>query len=536
MKKIIGGLLVLLLGSCTLVFSGYTQVETPAVYQEIVPSINSFSQVESTSTWFATRPQYFPHRMMGWDAGHGYFIHRQNRDHQPDERFEGSIFVQRGSIQDDQIRFSAWREVAGRWVETDLISIIGVQATSAREAFVTYSFRKSIPAGRYGIRARAMEGFRDGNGDWRYRYLMEQDWTGTWGYVESMYVILYADSFNRITVTNSTGNSRHDLRNSGNIVTVFARTNNGAMNMQALPVETQIAGNYNVGRLHHTGEILVENMVITVERNGSVVSGFDYIRLNDRIIVIAPGGLSNSRYIVRFSHPANLSVQGEFIMDNTTGAAYSPGNLRVMVPVFLVLGILAAVLGTFLFGYPKVKVALQERRYRALENARYLQSEEAMDEHHYTSQSAKNAYKHAKEKTHEDMSGPTQRKSRTRGFLDAMRESKAKREIARDAGLTMEEFREIEAKHKKVEDAKAGGLAAFRKAIDEHTVVPEVVQNKTPPPKREGDEFELLDSVAAESITTTDDIREEVVQPSVEGAVSGSILSRLRNLTGEDED
>ncbi|MCL2587230.1 MAG: hypothetical protein FWE31_03235 [Firmicutes bacterium] len=519
-KLILGGILIFVVMATTM---GFSQA----------PSLGT-----QTDTGFPARLHQFT-RQQGVGGVRGMYIYRTQDNWDTQYNFN-DVFV--GNIQIHEPSFPAigapagtrldWEfevveHINGDWIASNAFNIFPVRSAQFGWG-VEYHFRKDLPRGLYGIRARAYreiinieEGTRE-----RIRAQMFDD-LGETVYIESIYEILYGDSV-RFLGASSGGQNILRRGNIPSTVTIQVAPNGGAMDIGSLErdIEHHVEG-FVLGPLVGEVQLNTWNMNIQVLRNGWAVpnSVIPVVSFGDIISLDLSGGLSYARYLVRFYHPSDPDVVGTFMIDNTTNRIYRAPDMSGAVVAMMVLGTLAAVAAAVFFAAPKIIIAKQEKRYAHLQNDRYMAGEGSKVDKSYKAQSANESLRAAMGRADTDV----KKKTRATGFLDSIRASRARRELAREHGITMEQYKELEKKHKDLEKAKETSLSDFREAIEEKKVQEKVVKEY-----KANDGFDMLDSVAREASVTDHQVVQSVVQPNVAG--EGSILSNLRAMAGEDEE
>ena len=451
----------------------------------------------------------------------GIYIHR-TESARPDEVFYGSAIVDptllAGVVGFVRFQFEAFRFLNGEWVPTNWIVI-----TDTTPMSVFYEFRKSMPPGRYAIRATAL--VRDPSNlalPPRPAYIFDEFYQENVR-LESMHTIVYADSL-RYIVTSADGSSVVNARDvRGDTINIFVASNEGAMDTNMLPPGF-IDGDIIMGNMYVNAEITLQEMTnITIERRGRQLNDHQTeLRVslahhsNDMLTVFVPYSLTANRYVIRFSHPHHPEVFGSFVIDNFS-ASRRGADLRSAAFPLILTGTILVGISIILFLWPKIAFTMQDRKYQRMENQRYMSDGEgSKDDYYYKAQSAGASYRASRDKTKKEVGDMLEGDEKV-GFLDSMRDSKARREYAREAGLSMAEYRELENKAKKMKDAKAGGFYDFRKMVDEAAGM------TTSEPKREDG---LVDEIATMAPRATPETTEEPV-------VESSFLSRLRNLSDE---
>jgi len=468
-----------------------------------------------------------------WDEVPGIYIHRPGGASHYDT-FYGNIHINPQNISFVDFDFIPVRWIDGVWQPTNWFSV----TPHFNGMGVEFEFRKTLPAGRYAIQALAFENYLDSQGNIGRRPAME--WLDYEHPTQVMlsYEILYAEDLRYILARDGAGNNIISARGGGTrTINVTITTNPGAMDKGLMParnVQGFMMGNmYLNPRVNLNGMNFGGGMEVTVERNGFVLpigndQLFDVWGWENLLTINIAGALPTGHYVVRISHPASDYVFGTFVLDNSI-AFVEPLDMSGASASLFVLGTLLAVGAIILFIAPKVLLASQERRYSALQNQRYMtEGDGAHDDKVYKSQSAIGSLAGARERA-----GQTLDKSKSKGFLDTMRENRAKRELAREHGLTHEEFKEIEAKAKKSEQDKITGLAGFREAMEEHTGKKLITEKKEVEEKikpiQDGDQVEILESVAFDAIIADEMLGQRAVQQNVQPG-AGTILQSLRSI------
>ncbi|MCL2851133.1 MAG: hypothetical protein FWE01_02100 [Firmicutes bacterium] len=505
--------------------------------------------------------------------------------------FYGDVHVDTNTFDNDYFVFTAARFVGNRrnpgmrylgdgWEETNWFSVGRIGQSNSAE----FTIRKILPAGTYGIHMQPFNNafvFDPELGEMMRTHVPAMSWNeyyGTYEPVSQVFPVLYADELRYFSVTDDDGNNMIRARAYwGQWLALGVMSNEGAMNLGYMAPEIRTSSNFLIGNINSVNQLIGNNFQIAVDRNGVRISDWemDSFIFHSRgganaLDVFVPSWLSNSVYTLRVWNESNPTAVGTFILDNTVTLVYNRSDLSALSTTLLVLGTLAAIAAVIIFVLPKYLYWRQEKQYRTVENKRYMtKGDGAKTDKHFKAQSARDSYRHSKNLTGEEL----KRTAKTSGFFDAMRASKERREAAREAGLSMEEFRELEAQGKKLEEAKVTSLQKFRQSMETkpepETIVEEPVE-KIKARKLEqsgGIEFDMLDSYKGTDVEVVKnqamrgDIREAFVvdeEPrsrfedlstssydaerievkhqesesgKVESARPGSLLSKLRNLT-----
>ncbi|MCL2569954.1 MAG: hypothetical protein FWE16_01975 [Firmicutes bacterium] len=542
MKKFIGGFVFILVAIMLFAIIDNASAKnlnvpinndnTEQFQTQLIQPLSSGLVIE-TDTAFPWRQNFFRREVIN-----GLFIFKSNENVSigPSDTLFGSVFVDRNPVTSvfhyfSYFTFTSLFEVDGVWLPSDRL-IISECITMTN---VEWELNKNLPFGRYAIRVQAHEEVLV-DGEWIRRPAI------LWGQpVVGYYIIHYADSLRYITATSGAGTNTFDARThgAGRTLAIDIGTNSGAMDMDLVsPDETR--NGFSFGNYHHDINLRVVDMEVSITRNGfpisftqqgeqSVPGQIAVSRSQGQIFVTLPPSIATGRFVVTVTHPISEEIFGTFVIDNNVHVPFGYLDLTGAVPAMMILAVIFALAAVGIFVWPKLAFAREQRRFEGHENLRYMtEGEGAKDDHHFKAQSAKSALEKSKERVTEDVEKETKGKR----FLDTMRESRQKREMARDAGLTMEEYRELEKRQKKVEDAKRDSLGSFREAIDAHLNAP-VEEPVKPEIKAEGDEFALLDSLKDEATVLDETIIKGAIQPNVSGG--SSILSNLRDMSGNKE-
>jgi len=452
----------------------------------------------------------------------GMYIHRPSQDEletlevtNPGSLFYGHLHVDPIIFNYDHFTFAPVRLVRGEWEFTNWISV------ERRGSHVAeFEMRKILPAGTYGIR---MQAYVNGwiideiSGELVPVEVPARVWSDygmRWEYVTQVFPIIYAEDLRYFSVTDSGGSNIARTRGRvGEWLTLSVSPNAGAMNKAYDPPQERTSSGFYIGNIISAEQLVGGNFQIAVDRNGvrmaeSQWSSFVHRAQGaPRIYVHIPAGLSDGIYTIRVWNISDPAVAGTFILDHSLNLVYRPSDLSGMGTAFLIIGTLFAIAGIIIFLLPKYLFYRQEKQYRTIENKRYMtEGEGAKTDKHFKAQSARDSYRHSKSLADDTL----KRTAKSSGFFEAMRASKERREQARDAGLSMEEFKELEMKGKKLEAARATSLQKFRTAVEEKT---EQIVSEEPKPqvianlvKKDsgGVEFDMLDSVKDEQIDKMD--------------------------------
>lgn len=548
------------------------------------PSVPEVAVVQAdTDTWFYDRHDYFKK----FDSSSGIFILRDNYAvYDKTDTFFGDITVRAESDmqrlnQDGTVTqfwifsFEPVQYVRGEWEVTNLFSV------DPSINSVTWSLPKRTPAGLYGVRVTAYEQATDSEGNKLFRPLIldEDDNpitneqgvcdggmilvealdfnpnTSRMSVVEGVFVILYGDELSYINVTDRSGHSIYDAQtrgsSAGTKITVDVNVNGGAM-IRAGLVEEQ-HNSAAMGNLTLAASVLLRSdpdiVEVRVEDvNGNLVSSelISVSVFSSHIELSILEQLPRAKYYLKVIDKRTDDIYGLYVIDNVGNDTF--GGM-IGGTVFVIIGLLLLAGAAFMMFGPRAAVYFHDRKYKTIERG----IEEQQDKS-WKAQSAKDSYKNSKRRTEEsteDMKSMNTEKRQTKGagFLSRMAEGRMKREIARNAGLTMDEFREFEEKQKKSADARRSSLSDFRKMVEEGTgtftggfessksdsgedKAKDESEGVTPPhEEREpgAPEIDLLDSIQSDGMDAEE--RENIIGKHS----AGDTLKRLRDAIGEGE-
>jgi len=430
---------------------------------------------------------------------------------------------------------SSWRYEAvladsqGVWHPTELLQLrVHLSRTS-----VTYWLPRAAPAGRYGIRVTShVNTIVNGVPTVAPANVTAvHPTTGvTAEYrVTSVFVIQYSEELNRIDCADlQTGSMSYRVTPQSRTISVGVFVNPGAVRTEGL--DTDDAGNFQVGNLDHDTGTSPSSLLVSNLRLHWVIENAVGVELGEHIEkprVEAVGGslritlptdtlgnitLPRGNFVIRVFHDAGDDISGTFIIENG-GRYVNRGNNNGGAIAMLVLGIVFALGFTAMLVTPKVITRMQQGQYDASERQRYKKQ---MGLGELTADYAGSTKRVMDPKDFEKLTDAEKEElfkkraaeaKETKGskYLNKMAENKAKREFAREAGLTMQEYNELEEKARSMENSKEASLSAFRKAMEDKTGVitkqqeAEVEEaNKVKemrPQRTEGEpEFDMLDS------------------------------------------
>ena len=315
-------------------------------------------------------------------------------------------------------------------------------------------------------------------------------------FVDYYFVILYADNFNYIRCFDDENRTVHNVATSGRNLKINIAANGGAMRIDESFVRTPAGNPYRAGDLIGAQDISwneTTDVSITIELNGRVVSGLPGLSswhafVPGGVNVTLPQNLAGGRYLVKVAHAHNPDIVGTFLIDNGNPIAGKSITKTVGI-VFLVIGLIVLIGGAGLFISPRLLYSVQERRYKSIDDKIYQKDSRSMRKREKEAKEKK-----AKEKE-EGFKKPT---DPSKSFTARIDEYRQKRHLAREAGMTIDEYRAYEEKRKVTDETVRAGLSEVRSGIEKVQIsevqqvkeaAPETVREKGQP------EIELLDSV-----------------------------------------
>jgi hypothetical protein len=420
--------------------------------------------------------------------------------------------------------------------------MIQVKANSGKKS-ASFTMSRSAPAGKYGIRATAYSGGEKAK---------EKDGRE----ISGIYVVMYTEDLNYMYCEDQGGKSVYDTREKGNglgrTVSVGVFVNPGAVYDGS--DAKSVGGGYSAANLTLNAGVSIANLDWHVEDSwGAVITkNIPTVTAENGLLQIwLPSSLPRGNYVVRVFHDINDKVFGTYVIQNNGVYADSDDVTAAMAPVMLILGVILIAGFGVMFLVPRAAASINQMRYNSAERKRVkgLYTKDELSATQFTGSTkrvmdAKELEKLTDSEKRILFQKRTEnaRETKSDKFLGKMAENRMKRDMARDAGLTMEEFKEIEDRLKKDEKVKEVSLSSFRKALEEKTGVVTTKQEEeimkseqkdVRPKKNDGEpEFEMLES---EKGKTAEDVpaaeRETVTE--VKKPDSFSILQKLKNLSEE---
>jgi len=537
MKK--WGLCLVLLVAMAFVFVSPSQ---EAVADASVPP----GSVNLMNTNFPNRDNIF---RTGQDSN-GIFVIRDNSRNHGESVYHGTVAItpQSGELNNfNRFKFVSQRYMNGNWTQTPFLFLTGAEGIVSQRT-VTYNLFKNAPAGRYRIWVQA------------FNY----DDSPALG-VESFYNIVHGESFSAVSMT---FNGRSIIDASGRLgdrIFISVAPNNGAVTSAVLR-HNVVGGNTTMGAFSPATFVSIQNMQYRVENiSGEEVSNpsmFNVTKIGGVARIDIPNYLEQGVYVIRFWHPSNSAISGTFVIDNSGIVFGGDGDLGVFGIILIVFGVMLAIGGGVMFGWPRLAILLQHSAADRLEERRLKQAGALSKKEQ--EKEARTAYEKVKKITKEleeskSLSDADRQRllkeredeysrTKTGGFLQKLNDNRMKREMARAAGLTIDEFNEHYNKQKKIEVAKEEGLADVRKEHAEINVdaITQKQEEEMKPVERKklahGEiEMNLLDSVKMEAVVNqvsgvegdVNKVVQENLEAQKESQKPTSILDRIRNLSEE---
>jgi len=396
----------------------------------------------------------------------GIFVLREERPFDVNDFFTGSVVLNVNSGHDElgrpfvnfmeiEWQFSAYvMDTGGEWQPTDIIRLhVHFGRTS-----VSYWLPRAAVAGTYGIRATA---YVDG-----VPLIDNQD-----RLVTGVYVVKYAEDLVYMYCVDLFGNTYHNVFAEGNglgrTIAIRVMVNPGAVRVEDIEphqlheVITAGGDRFRIGNLQDAGVGLQGDLHVRVEHAWggefgwwNIVPEYEW-GANGILLIHLPWNLPFGNYVIRVYSNITDTVFGTFVIQNG-GVFVEPGSgLGAIVVPLLIMGLILGGIFFIMFAVPAVAVSVQNAKYQATERKRYRDS--IMSNNDLTDE----------EKEEMERQQTAAKESRSGKFLGKMAENRQKREIAREAGLTMDEFNELEKRLKKDENMKKVSLATFRQALDD---------------------------------------------------------------------
>jgi len=458
-------------------------------------------------------PGMKPTQIVMFEDSVGVFVLKEpGATHQADT-FGGGVGLSPNSVNESgwaySEMYSDWRydgvsaDAGGNWSTTDMIWI----KVNPGKKSASFTMSRAVPAGKYGVRATAFtndEPAKDMRGE----------------IISGIYVILYAEELNYMYCADAEGESTYDTRARGNglgrtlSIGIFA--NPGAVHEGS--DDQNIGGGYSAGNLTLDVGVSLASLDWHVEDSwGGIFTNerlvFPTVTEKDGLLQIwLPPNLPRGNYVVRVFRDINDSMFGTYVIQNNGVYVGVNADMEMAAWVMLVLGLVLLAGFGVLFLAPRATARINEMRYNSAERKRVkkLYTKDELSAQFTGSTKRVMDAKELEKLTDSEKRILFQKRAEvakeTKGgkFLGKMAENRQKREMARDAGLTMEEFKEIEDRLKKDEKVKEVSLSSFRKALEEKTGVVTIQQEEDIMKKEQKDvrpktedgepEFEMLES------------------------------------------
>jgi len=208
-------------------------------------------------------------------------------------------------------------------------------------------------------------------------------------------------------------------------------------------------------------------------------------------------------------------------------------NTRNAGLTILIIGLVGFLFGFVMVTGPQISYFVNKQRFKNIDNKIYGKD----------SASIKKAEREAKEREKAIKEGKIEKEvDESRSFSAQLHKYRTKRAEARRLGLTLEEFTEIERRQGTKQNIEKFGMADARRVIGGGIQITENLNtdNKLKV-KNDGDEFDIVESVKMETLTTADqftgvseEVRTEAIKPLVHEDIG--ILGRIKNFLEEKKD
>ena len=416
---------------------------------------------------------------------------------------------------------------------------------------IDWELRITSPAGKYGIRARAMTfGYETVWSESLNRYIDVETFRPIINPANNRpfdyyFTILYAEPFKYIRMyCDRNGNSVHSVSQHGRTVSINARANTGAVQMTFANqwVYSGLEGHdYVAGMFNSPIDVFVgqgPDVSVTITRGDLVVDNIPHTWRAGGIDITLPTNLPRGQYLVTITHvyrPEGRQVIGTFLIDNGALVPASNNNIGFGI-IFVVLGFIGVTMGVLLVLAPKLAHSINAWRYKQIDKKIYGEDAKTMRERE----------KQAKEKKEAIEQGLAERETpEERSFQARLQRSQRERHEARQAGLSIEDYRkQVEQMGTKEEIAKFG-MADARNFMGEGIQIAERLEDDDrdkPVEINDGSpEFEILETLKRDRDTKADKFGEldketklDLIKP-IKPLESG-ILGRIRDSIKEQQE
>lgn len=410
------------------------------------------------------------------------------------------------------------------------------------EPHCIWHLRIKSPAGKYGVRARAVrveEELIDGIIQKR-PYDIFDSITGK--EKDFYFTILYGDDYKYIRCIDDRGDTVYDVKKHGieNRLRIYVTANSGAMQMETEYILTTGGTcQYQAGNLQSPLDIAfaeLPDIMVSVTRNGQSIN-LPYSWEGNAIEVNLPKTLPKGRYLITVTHAYYRDIVGTYVIDNGNPVPGLGSTVGAGI-VLIVLGIIAAMIGfTFVAG-PRIVYSMKEKRYKAIESKVYKTDAKSMRQR-------EKEQKEAQETEKQKQVSGQKSVEEGRSFRARLEEYRHKRESARTAGLSIDEYREVERDEKKKEEVSKYSMSGVREEVKVTEVQPTEPEVANTRQIIDGMEVDTLDSVRTENIlhgsplaapaASSIDPAAQDQKPEGETPppMTGGILSRIQKFNSE---
>jgi len=432
--------------------------------------------------------------------------------------------------------FTPVKDVNGQWVEGTGAPWFYTYSNPINPIDCTWEFPIKSPAGKYGIRARALYQFvnkETGNSEYREIYFDGE-------YSDFYFTILYAEDLVNIKMLDENGSNIHKVnpKEQDTTITIGVSSNSGAIRLDYLNEEDGFWG-YLGAHLNFiwSGD---EEVTVKITLNGQVVDSIPYELVDDKVIIELPNNLPKGQYLVTVRHAYNGAI-GVYVIDNgdTAYLLFGTISLTGIAIAFEIIGVIGLFSGLFLVYGHKFAFAVKKAEYKKIDDKVYENDAKSVRkrEKEERERQAKIAKGELKK---EHKSGPD--------FFAKINESRHLQDEAAKAGLTVEQYKKAEAERGATADLQKYAMRDVRAQMGATEMVenPNASIDPSAPARRpssmrnELPESHVLDSVqkqnlyGADQFNTAGEKTQEQLAPIAPRA--GGILGRINKALDETED
>jgi|GEM_PF-2512019 len=388
-----------------------------------------------------------------------------------------------------------------------------------------------MPAGKYGIRARALkkeEVMTEEGRKTEYNNIIEQGVI-----VDYFFTIMYADDLTNIKLVDDYGRNKYVVRSqgSGRSVNITISGNQGAIRSTNALQSTQ---GFRYGELSADSYLNFywgnENEVSVEVTFNSVATNVIGWRLIDGYLKLdIPKNLETGRYLVTITHNyknmGGETIIGTYLIDNGAGDGFFENlftgpNFGIFL---IVLGLVGLGAGIILVYSKQFAWLYNKLRYKTIDAKIYGTDATTVKK----KEKAEKAHKEAIKR------GEIKKDPSDSQFLLKLAQARQLREEARKHGLTVEQYKQLEIVSLEKNEVGKYSLKDVRKKIGGEVEIIEAPKVAAKPKHYDGEiEASLLDTARQEILTDTTQLdsidkttREEVVTPVA--PINKGILGRI---------